>query len=110
MKEKLFQFKDLEDFKKNSNNFFLFFTEKSWVGKIYRQTKVFERLVVKEPELVNELTNAIDGILKEQPHTFSPILPWKKLYEAYNIMCELVQETDPNVMINNKIDSRYLCR
>lgn len=110
MKEKLFQFKDVEDFKRNSNNFFLFFTEKSWVGKIYRKTKVFSRLLDKEPLLVEELTNSIDGILKEQPHNFSPILPWEKLFKAYNIMTELVQETDPHVMINNKIDSRYLCR
>lgn len=110
MKENLFQFKDLDDFKKNSNNFFLFFTEKSWVGKIYRQTKVFARLSDKEPMLVKELTDSIDGILQERSYNFSPVLPWEKLYHAYNLMTELVHETDPNVVINNKIDSRYLCR
>ncbi len=106
----MFEFKDLDDFKKNSNNFFLFFTEKSWVGKIYRKALVFDRFTKAYPELEKELTESIDGIMKLNTYSFSPMLPWEKLYEAYQKMVPMVQETDPHVMINNKIDSRYLCR
>lgn len=106
----MFEFEDLDDFIKNSNNFFLFFTKKSWVGKVYREAMVFDRFRKKYPEFEKELTNSIDIIMKDNPHYFSKTLPWDKLYEAYKLMMPLVQETDPYVMINNKIDSRYLCR
>ena len=104
------QFDSLEDFANRSNNFPMFFTlqEGHWIGDTIRDQKVFKRLCILEPQLVDDATTQLQG--KEVPPS-SDVESWQILYKAYRKMSELVDVNDAAVMMaDGTKDTFLLCR
>jgi hypothetical protein len=133
------RFDTLEDFIRGSNNFSLYFRYRvtdQLLAEAYGGAPPFRRFVQQHPERVAELRRLIEVAPERRPPNLTSHLRWQlqqrldstatlppeasiwpKLYEAYQLMAELVDQTDPGVyrpdphrQQNDGYDTWYLCR
>jgi hypothetical protein len=90
----LYKFKDLDEFKKHQNNFYVHFAStnpKSMAGNLYKTERAFQRFEILYPDLTEELLGKFSptsGISEDQ---------WQKLYDAYQKMSTLVDRKDAGI-------------
>ena len=133
------QFTDVQQFKIESNNFYLFFQE-GQMGDMYRTKEVYQRFKTENPTCNEQLCQK--AIEREQEYKrneqerFQEVVqisirdrtvsydkawekckpaiekyPWKELFEAYQIMSKLVYQDDKGVTRENgTLDDVFLCR
>jgi len=107
------EFKSLEDFVRDSNNFFLFFLPDCWASQSsYRTKEAFLRFQKAHPEIDREISQATITAVRDDPtKSFPPkATPWEKLFDAYKTMSQLVFADDRYVMRDGKLDDWFLCR
>jgi hypothetical protein len=108
-------FRGLNDFRKHSDNFILFFMRGN---EIYRKRPVFRRFAKRFPKLEVEITESITKITREPIVTLEPRMnqmPWEKLFDAYNKMSRLLYRSDAYVVIKTgslkgRVDIQHLTR
>lgn len=89
------EFKTLKDFIERQNNFYAHFLENNPFGEVRRDKPHFERFQQKHGDLETRLTREVTEARKAN-EKFSDET-WKGLYEAYNLMSELVYKDDEGV-------------
>lgn len=87
------QFKTLDAFVKEQNNFFAHF----WIGNSFAESKRaeshFQRFKMMYPKLERELTERVTEVRKREGED----LPYESLYKAYELMSQLVFASDERV-------------
>ncbi len=96
------EFNSLYAFVEGSNNFQLHFFPNSSHGTVYRNRSVFLRFQKANPNMEKEISEAVPNPKEE--------FPWRKLFEAYKLMSQLVFVDDPAVMRDGQPDRYYLVR
>jgi len=95
------KFETLEDFVKHEGNFHIFFVDNpSMARDVWRNKPVFLRFREQNQSMETELTKVTTEARNTPPYNK---LPYEKLYEAYQIMGNLVYVGDAN-----DIDEYYL--
>ncbi len=103
------EFKSLDDFIINQNNFHMHFMTHLRGSMDYRARDCFRRFKSQYSELERKTTQIAFQTVKGQPKREE--LPYEQLWEAYKVMSTLVFTRDKYVMRKNKIvDDSYLCR
>jgi len=102
------EYKTLEDFIREQNNFYLYFLDDCFIGnEVYRAQLPFKRFQEQNPEMERDVTKAT---VQSKRSKQRQELPYEKLWEAYKIMSKLVYVDDEHVMHDGQPDSWYLCR
>ena len=93
------QYKDLEEFKRETNNFHVHFDrENKGSGPSYRRHKAFQRFVILKPDLTQQLFEAFDRYNAQGKHAVYSADIWRGLYDAYQVMSQLVDINDGYVV------------
>ncbi|MEI7719497.1 MAG: hypothetical protein WCI72_06515 [archaeon] len=112
------EFTSLDDFVKNSNNFYLHFVGDSGMGRLYRTKDAFKRFQKYHLELEQETTRIVvsdvrDTSLSKWHGPITKTETWEKLIEAYKLMSQLVYKDDRDVKrpdLGKEFDDWFLCR
>jgi len=101
------EYKTLDDFMKGQNNFWHFFIEDSFLGRLHRdKVEAYARFEEQNPDFAKELMQRATRMYRENHQ-----LPWEDLQRAYNLMAKLVHEDDRYVRRDDgSLDTRKLCR
>jgi len=103
------EFKSLEEFIKNSNNFYIHFIDYFWmVSECYRKRPAFIRFQEKYPDIEKDLTLKTGSAYKIKKSLGD--LPWEQLFDAYKKMSPLVYLDDEYVTSHPDYIHLYLTR
>ncbi len=100
------EFKSVEDFKMNSNNFFMFFMDlpAGPIKNAYKGRGAYKRFKYLFPKLLESLEDELmNPITVETDHNTVQLA-----FEAYKLMACLVDEYDENAMIDGKANVNTL--
>ena len=89
------KFETLGEFREGQNNFYAYFLEDNPFGEVRRDKPHFKRFQQKHGDLEAILTKEVTTA-RSTKKEFSDET-WKGLYEAYNLMSEMVYEDDEGV-------------
>jgi hypothetical protein len=98
-------FEDIDEFKDQSNNFYLHFgLKESFIVSIYQRQRPYLRLQLLYPEIYEAAISAKDTFTRDDNGY------WQALYVAYDRMAQLVDVGDPWVSQDGVVDEWHLCR
>lgn len=87
------EFKTLDDFISGQNNFWHYFIEYSDLGILHREKiKAYSRFKKQNFDYAVELMRKTTNLYRERQQ-----LPWKDLYQTYQLMSKLVCKSDNHV-------------
>ena len=101
------EFKSLDNFVKNQNNFYIYFTDDCEAGKIYRKFPHFKRFQEAHSELEKKVTTATVDALRSKDKSKQK-LPYEELWEAYKCMTKYVFIDDKYVVQDGRLNNRVL--
>lgn len=110
---KMQQFTDIEEFIKDRNNFYMYFTNDKhdpamgdYMIDIYFDNPANQRFRIKYPNLFNDLYLELKDY---NPYTDDlSNQQYAKLYGAYKLMSKLIDKNDPGVIQNGEVKPRQL--
>lgn len=107
------EFKSLEDFISEQNNFWIHFVVLNGdTTNHYRERPCFKRYKKLNPEEERNLTESITQKSYSEANLTTETFKddWKNMWEAYKLMTNLVFKTDRFAMRDGKADKFYLTR
>ena len=104
-------FRNLDSFRKESNNFFLYFIGYgSFTSSMYRKKPVFLRFKQHFPEMEKRLTAKVTAASRLLSAGGKDKRPWAELLDAYNKMRKMLFTTDEYVVNDGRVDKYFLIR
>ena len=100
------EFENIDDFKQNSNNFYLFFMDlpEGYIKNAYKCRGAYKRFKYLFADLHDSLNNQLSVPMSEETNEQKI----ESAFDAYTIMARLVDEYDENAMTDGKANENTL--